>query len=70
MTDRIASIITKYQLKRVALLIFMMWLTWEVYGWVMSMMEQGRLDEWMAAAVLSPLSVLFPAVLKYMQEES
>jgi hypothetical protein len=35
----------------------------------MMMMENDALTDWEAAAVLSPLSILFPAVLKYMQEE-
>ncbi|MCU7917078.1 MAG: hypothetical protein KZQ95_01815 [Candidatus Thiodiazotropha sp. (ex Epidulcina cf. delphinae)] len=67
--EAIANFIQKYQIKRIALLIFMMWLTRDVYDWVMMMMERDALSEWEAAAVLSPLSVLFPAVIKYMQEE-
>ncbi|MBT3042208.1 MAG: hypothetical protein KME67_05040 [Candidatus Thiodiazotropha sp. (ex Codakia orbicularis)] len=69
MVEQIASFIQRYQIKRIALLVFMMWLTRDVYDWVMMMMEADRLSEWEAAAVLSPLSILFPAVIKYMQEE-
>jgi hypothetical protein len=68
-SELIASFIQRYQIKRIALLVFMMWLTRDVFDWVMVMMEGDNLSEWEAAAVLSPLSVLFPAVLKYMQED-
>ncbi|MCG7904622.1 MAG: hypothetical protein JAY60_19630 [Candidatus Thiodiazotropha weberae] len=69
MVEQVATFIQKYQIKRVALLIFMMWLTRDVYDWVMMMMERDALSDWEAAAVLSPLSILFPAVIKYMQED-
>ena len=69
MVEQVANFIQQYQIKRLALLIFMMWLTRDVYDWVMMMMERDALSDWEAAAVLSPLSILFPAVIKYMQED-
>jgi hypothetical protein len=69
MVEQIASFIQRYQLKRIALLIYMMWLTRDVYDWVMMMMEKDALSQWEAAALLTPLSILFPAVLKFMQED-
>ena len=65
-----ASFIQKYQLKRVSLLIFMMWLSQEVYLQVIDLVREGSItSDLMAAALLFPLSFMFPAVLKYMQEE-
>jgi hypothetical protein len=69
MVEQIASFIQRYQIKRIALLVFMMWLTRDVYDWVMMMIEADKLQDWQAAAVLGPLSILFPAVINYMQED-
>ncbi|MET0081153.1 MAG: hypothetical protein ABW119_22090 [Candidatus Thiodiazotropha lotti] len=66
MVEQVATFIQKYQIKRVALLIFMMWLTRDVYDWAMNTPD---LPEWKIAALTGPLSILFPAVLAYMREE-
>jgi uncharacterized membrane protein len=63
------EIIQKYQIKRIAILIFMMGLTWHVYDFTMEMMEIGKIQEWGAAALLGPISAMFPAVLAFLKED-
>lgn len=61
--------IKKYQLKRVIVMLFSMALTWDVYQFAMEMIEIGNIEEWALAALLGPISVMFPAVLTFMKEE-
>lgn len=63
------EIIQKYQLKRVAILVFMMALTWNVYDFAMEMIRAGKIEEWGITALLGPISVMFPAVLGFMKED-
>ncbi len=64
-----SEFIQKYQLKRIAVLIFMMYLTWDVYQFTMEMMAIGKIQEWGAAALLGPISAMFPATLAFLKED-
>ncbi|MCG7948040.1 MAG: hypothetical protein N0C84_16995 [Candidatus Thiodiazotropha taylori] len=66
MVEQIASFIQRYQIKRIALLVFMMWLTRDVYDWAMTTPD---VPEWKVLALTGPLTIMFPAVIAYMQEE-
>lgn len=64
--DRVVEIRDRLRVTRTVTLGFTLWLSWHVYSWVMEAIDAGTVtEEWMAAAILGPISALQAAVFKF-----